>query len=439
MISACSVIILALSVLPSTRPAIVAPPWAHPNANPCGDWQEVRWNGDGRCYRIFQQGPCPETLELAFRTDKGEAECQCPPRTAQWARDAKCHKLYQRGPCLLGRYFAPVVNTRWGTCLDPERECEEGQLYWPKDGGKCYQRLTRGPCPIGELLVEEEEESPMGVCRCDSREELHSFRWSTNSDACYEPFSRGPCSRGELVLPSPPRCGCSADLPQFYNESKECHELGTTGPCPPGHEFVQRNSNNEWAPAQCQCKKLHIFWPETGACYREYTRGPCQSGSMVLPPTPPMTNRTQCVSLPCARGHLYLPEARGCFRAGSRGPCPFGSLVVFEDYLGVSYKGRCGCSAKDFPSQAWDSGNQCFEVGVQGPCPKGHVFGPGGMCHTLYTKGFCQSGGEWLVPHGEGGAKCECRPGYGPVADDPSDPCQPPLVALARFLSSGFK
>jgi len=100
---------------------------------------------------------------------------------------------------------------------------------------------------------------------------------------------------------------------------------------------------------------------------------------------------------------------------------------------------RCGCSTKDFPSQSWDSGGECYEVGVRGPCPKGHVFGSGGMCHTLYTKGYCQSPGEWLVPQGDGGAKCECRTGYGPVAGDSSDPCQPPLVALARFLSNGFK
>jgi len=164
------------ALLVAAEGAIVAPPWASPNANPCGDWQEVRWQGDGRCYRIFQQGPCPETLELAFQADKGEAECRCPPRTAQWARDAKCHHLFQRGPCLLGRFFAPVLNTRWGTCLDPETACPEGHLYWPRDGGNCFLRLSRGPCPIGELIVEEEQDSPIGICRCDERSELQAFR-----------------------------------------------------------------------------------------------------------------------------------------------------------------------------------------------------------------------------------------------------------------------
>ena len=140
------------------------------------------------------------------------------------------------------------------------------------------------------------------------------------------------------MLPGPLRCGCSSDLPQFHNETKGCHPLGTTGPCPPGHEFVQPGTAQ--GSAKCQCKGQHAFWPETGACYREYSRGPCQAGSMILPATPPLTNRTQCVSLPCARGFLYIPEARGCYRAGTRGPCPTGKLVVFEDFAGVSYKGR---------------------------------------------------------------------------------------------------
>lgn len=412
--------------------AVVAPPWADESAEPCGDWQEVRWRGNGRCYRIFQQGPCPDTMELGFHADRREAECRCPPRTAQWARDARCHALYHRGPCQRGRFFAPVANTRWGTCLDPDVTCKNGELFWPKDQGRCYKRLTRGPCPIGELFIEEEEDSLIGICRCDSGPAIRNYRWATNSDACYEPFSRGPCGRGEIVLPEPLRCGCSSDLPHYHNETKSCHQLGSIGPCPAGHQFVQ---SYHGGPAVCECKEKHVLWPDTGACYRAYTRGPCTSGSMLFPPSPPVTNETQCVPLPCPRGHLFLPDEEGCFRVGTKASCPPGKLVVFEDFVGLSYRGRCGCSAKDFPSLMWDNGIECYEIGTQGPCPRGHVFGPGGTCHTLYTKGYCGSPGQWLVPDGEDNARCECRPGY--TVGDGEDPCQPPLVALARFLSTG--
>jgi hypothetical protein len=411
--------------------AVVAPPWAQEGAEPCGDWQEVRWPADGRCYRIFRQGPCPVTMEIAFRTDRREAECRCPPGKAQWSRDAKCHALYRRGPCQIGRYFAPVVNTRWGACLDIEKTCAKDELYWPKDEGQCYKRLTRGPCPIGELIIEEEKNSTLGVCRCDNGPELAKFRWITNTDACYEPYTRGPCGKGELVIPKPLRCGCLPDIPEYHNASGSCHQLGSLGPCPSGHQFVQRSDNSI---AECECKEHHVLWPETGSCYREYTRGPCQAGMLLLPPTSGINNETQCASLPCPRGHLYFPEEQRCFRAGTQGLCPLGKLVVFEDFVGLSYRGRCGCSTKDFPSLAWDSGNECYEVGTRGACPRGHVFGPGGTCHALYTRGFCESPGQWLVPEGESSARCECRPGYG--VGDAEEPCQAPLVALARFLSN---
>ena len=29
-------------------------------------WQLIYWPSDGQCYQIFEQGPCPDTQELAF-------------------------------------------------------------------------------------------------------------------------------------------------------------------------------------------------------------------------------------------------------------------------------------------------------------------------------------------------------------------------------------
>ena len=49
---------------------VIAPPWANPVINPCSEtsWQLIFWPSDGRCYRIFEQGPCPDTQELAFHS-----------------------------------------------------------------------------------------------------------------------------------------------------------------------------------------------------------------------------------------------------------------------------------------------------------------------------------------------------------------------------------
>ena len=47
---------------------VIAPPWANPVINPCSkkSWQLIFWPPDGQCYQIFEQGPCPDTQELAF-------------------------------------------------------------------------------------------------------------------------------------------------------------------------------------------------------------------------------------------------------------------------------------------------------------------------------------------------------------------------------------
>ena len=47
---------------------VIAPPWANPLINPCSNksWQLIYWPSDGQCYQIFEQGPCPDTQELAF-------------------------------------------------------------------------------------------------------------------------------------------------------------------------------------------------------------------------------------------------------------------------------------------------------------------------------------------------------------------------------------
>ena len=57
-----------LILLKAVQGFVIAPPWANPVINPCSEksWQLIYWPQDGACYQIFEQGPCPDTQELAF-------------------------------------------------------------------------------------------------------------------------------------------------------------------------------------------------------------------------------------------------------------------------------------------------------------------------------------------------------------------------------------
>ena len=77
----------ALSLLsPSANAFVIAPPWANATLNPCSEasWQLILWPGDQRCYKIFEQGPCPRSQELAFDGETREAVCRCPKDLLFW-------------------------------------------------------------------------------------------------------------------------------------------------------------------------------------------------------------------------------------------------------------------------------------------------------------------------------------------------------------------
>ncbi|KAJ8865659.1 hypothetical protein PR048_033179 [Dryococelus australis] len=146
--------VVVLCGLLGAQAAVLPPRWASRDINPCaarpGGWQLLHWPADGRCYRIFEQGPCPDTMELAPRRN-GTAECRCPPGTAQSPRDALCHMLFSRGPCLLGEYFAPVP-ARYGNmhvCMHTHVEMgkggrrEKGRGRSKKGGEHRRRRISR--------------------------------------------------------------------------------------------------------------------------------------------------------------------------------------------------------------------------------------------------------------------------------------------------------
>lgn len=481
-------------VLVSTlESAVVAPPWADPGQNPCatepGGWQLLYWPPDQKCYRIFQKGyPCPDSMELTPSAERG-AECRCPPGTAQSPRDAACHQLYARGPCAETEYFAPVSDTvlgvpskqRWGVCLEAEQCSHVGHVFWPRDR-KCYQAFSRGPCPDGQLIAAATS-NQLGECQCERSPRMSRYFWDA-AGTCHEHYTPGPCQEhGTLFLPGG-KCGCHTGLQQYYPETGMCYQLGTVGPCPPGHQFVistahASNNSSLGQPtyAKCRCKEGHVRWTEDGICYRPYTRGPCQPGYMYSANNTQESNTTVgCVEVPCPPGRLYFPGGKGCHRVGTQGPCPPGQVVLFQESVktsveGISYRGMCGCPSNNYdpesfypsfratntktadsarcPAQGRNAAaadNRPEMAPEQELCRKrGTILWQEDLsCIQLYTQGPCGEG-EWVVPdrgkgHRKGRGwkmgKCECRPGFtATTAEDGKTVCQPPAVYLASFLN----
>ncbi|XP_019869110.2 uncharacterized protein LOC109597784 [Aethina tumida] len=434
----------------STEGAVMAPPWANPKLNPCAKqpmgWQLLYWPPDGKCYKIFQTGyPCPEGMELSPSSDKSgnefSAECRCPPKTAQSARDGRCYELFTIGPCEKGSYFAPDTyynnnssKRKWGVCKQLKTCSNPSEIYWPQDG-KCYKKLTKGPCAKGQLLYSPSPDK-MPACKCGKQRELREFRFDNGE--CYQHFTRGPClEQGHLFLPDR-SCGCHSFLPHYHEESEQCYELGSIGPCSSGEIF---DLNQKTRRGSCNCKPGYIRY-QSDKCYRPYTQGPCPADHILL-------NTTTCIRQPCEKGHLYFPADNQCFRIGTRGPCAAGKIVTFDfntrpSVDGVSYHGVCMCERRDCRT---DSNQEMCDS------TKGMVrYGNG--CHKLYTQGPCPKG-SWMVPKRRRGREglwsdgsnekdgiCECAPGHTRVQKTVRNRnvtiCVSPTVILANYLNSNF-
>ncbi|XP_037070246.1 uncharacterized protein LOC119091542, partial [Pollicipes pollicipes] len=319
-----------------------APPWADAALNPCSErsWQLVRWPADGRCYPIFQRGPCDATQELVWDASAGRPACACPAGHLHHAASARCYRHHTRGPCPRRHFFAEDAASGAATCRR-FAECRPGEIFWPADG-RCHAHLTRGPCGKGELLalnrltLEPE-------CGCSRRQMARSY-WPT---------------RGVV------ECACHARMLENYDaRTGQCFPQGGRGPCPPGNTFAFNNATRR---TECRCPAGSLVRPETGACHRAFTQGPCPRGRFASP-RPGAPHQAVCVANPCQRGELYFPDDGFCHRIGRRGPCPAGQLVQYEAFRGVSYRGACGCT-EHFTQNYWPADGRCYEQHTRGPCP----------------------------------------------------------------------
>ncbi|KAL1459141.1 hypothetical protein WDU94_011148 [Cyamophila willieti] len=358
--------VLLASLLCYAQGAIVPPPWADPNHNPCasqpGGWQLIYWPADKKCYRIFQRGyPCPETMELSPGPDKGTPECNCPPARPNTVNIVFNRDLVnqtntlpliltgkycvQQGPCEPNQYFAPdpdrdLVNQtntlpliltgkycvqqgpcepnqyfapdpdrpdrqRLGRCVTPEPCTEINTVYHPRDK-KCHQKYTKGPCAEGQLITLSKSSRLVGECRCDGQE-MAEFYWEPGG-TCHQHFTTGPCQeRGGLFLPGG-QCGCEPNMPHYHNATSRCYQLGGLGPCTGGHQFTVRPGRKQ---AECLCKEGYVKWTGDGVCYRPYTRGPCAAGHMYSVNHTNSGMEIGCISRPVPERQTLLPRREG--------------------------------------------------------------------------------------------------------------------------------
>ena len=363
-------LLLGCLTAPARAGSVIAPPWVDAERNPCSSesWQLVLWSEDGRCYPIFQRGPCAATEELMWDAAEGRAVCACPSGHLPHRGTARCYRRHSRGPCPRRHFFTDGGDGE-PTCR-PFGECPPGQIFWPADG-RCHARLTRGPCARGELLalnrltLEPE-------CGC-SRQHMARSYWP-HTDSCYQEYTRGPCPHGLLFVFNASlqavECSCHPQMREHYDtHTGQCFPQGERGPCPPGNLFTFNTTSRR---TECRCGPGGLREPETGICHRGYTRGPCPAGQFVTP-APGAPQQAVCAENPCRRGELFFPADGFCHRVGRRGPCPAGKLVSYEPFRGVSHRGSCGCSER-YRQNYWPADGGCYQRLTRGPCPPLHAF-----------------------------------------------------------------
>ena len=195
---------------------VIPPPWVDTVSNPCSreSWQLLYWPMDGKCYYIFQEGPCPKSYELTYNEEIRTAQCTCPVNSLLSLMDGFCYYRHSQGPCIHDEYFDWDETMKEARCF-PVNPCPSGSLFWPSHK-KCYEELTQGPCLTGNLVFYNSTlKGPS--CGCDKDEMPEHFHY--DSQSCYQHYTSGPCPKGQLYTPSEhgPICSCSKQLEKYYH------------------------------------------------------------------------------------------------------------------------------------------------------------------------------------------------------------------------------
>ncbi|XP_063591079.1 uncharacterized protein LOC134768282 isoform X1 [Penaeus indicus] len=163
-------------------------------------------------------------------------------------------------------------------------------------------------------------------------------------------------------------------------------------PCPDGFQAVVVDGKQD-----CVCADYHVYWPHTGLCYPEFTRGPCGRGQQLA------ANDTGHAECRCP-GFWARYKDGACYQEYTQGPCQVGELFMGRTAGG---EGFCSCSP-EMVMHYFRTDGRCYPLYEQGPCPKGHLLKfdyrtlepvcecrdgfmleDDGVCYELNTAGLC--------------------------------------------------
>jgi len=366
---------------------VIAPPWANPVRNPCSSssWQLVFWPPNLQCYKIFSQGPCPETQELGFSSQDKVPVCRCPQNLPLlWEPTGKCYSRYSRGPCQVDQYVDLNQDTGNPICRTTER-CEPGRVFWPPEQ-RCFQLYTQGPCHKGDLLII----NPLTTepyCGCDSVL-LNQYYYSPLK-LCYEQLSRGPCEEGLLFTynhtSDTTQCSCSSEIPNYSPELGQCYELESKGPCGKGQIFVY---DSKLKKPRCECKDNYVYWEKSDSCFREYTTGPCRGSQFIIMCLKITLVRAIAEAVVAAQGIIRTTGTRteSVMSGTVRAPC---LDSFFFKYNRESRSTECFCDTSS-GFVFWNETQGCYRTFTQGPCPDNSWLVPGGESEEVYCE--CKDG-----------------------------------------------
>lgn len=113
-------------------------------------------------------------------------------------------------------------------------------------------------------------------------------------------------------------CHCKPEWQvYYYNNTGECYEQESPGPCPVGQYFAYNTTSRT---TECSCFKNFVYHPSEGTCVELNTRGQCPEGQIV---TTGEDGFMKCDCGPSLKAH-YWPQTGQCYQHYEQGPCAKG-------------------------------------------------------------------------------------------------------------------
>ncbi|XP_044730148.1 uncharacterized protein LOC123293402 [Chrysoperla carnea] len=216
-----------------------------------------------QCYKLGDIGPCsaghqfkivPGNNEL--KTGHVRAKCVCKEGYVFWKRDGKCYRLYTQGPCDLGQF---LINST--SCMNVP--CDKGYLYFPKES-TCYRIGSQGPCNNGYVVTFDYSSRPsidgisyQGTCDCamgKGLKQCHELAKKSHCDhgkvlmnnICHMLYTQGPCDNGQWLYPK--------RTPKWQLWEEEESESANNGMCrcKPGYSEVRKMENQTLISITCE-------------------------------------------------------------------------------------------------------------------------------------------------------------------------------------------